>query len=194
MVQGAESMLPSHTEVAYIPFEMGGPQPGIYLFTQAARMMRPVKQNSSQAPELIGSLEQYNMSIWCPLLCSPAHVLVCSQVLVLFVFLLRMFLPVVKPWCKSHKVKYKKTSTSSLTFTGALLARCAGGVVGRSLNLNSTHSEFHSSAMLSVVASLTPYSDYNQSPRNMYQCQMGKQTMGTPAQVGTLPPHSLFPL
>lgn len=35
--------------------------------------------------------------------------------------------------------------------------------------------------MLSVIASLTPYSDYNQSPRNMYQCQMGKQTMGTPA-------------
>jgi DNA-directed RNA polymerase I subunit RPA2 len=40
--------------------------------------------------------------------------------------------------------------------------------------------------MLSVVASLTPYSDYNQSPRNMYQCQMGKQTMGTPA---TAYPH-----
>ena len=57
-------MLPSHIEVAYIPFEMGGPQPGLYLFTQAARMMRPVRQNSSQAPELIGSLEQYNMSIW----------------------------------------------------------------------------------------------------------------------------------
>jgi hypothetical protein len=36
--------------------------------------------------------------------------------------------------------------------------------------------------MLSVVASLTPYSDYNQSPRNMYQCQMAKQTMGTPLQ------------
>ena len=64
MVQGAESMLPSHIEVAYIPFEMGGPQPGLYLYTQAARMMRPVKQNSSQAPELIGTLEQYNMSIW----------------------------------------------------------------------------------------------------------------------------------
>lgn len=39
--------------------------------------------------------------------------------------------------------------------------------------------------MLSVVASLTPYSDFNQSPRNMYQCQMGKQTMGTPSQVCT---------
>lgn len=34
--------------------------------------------------------------------------------------------------------------------------------------------------MLSVVASLTPYSDFNQSPRNMYQCQMAKQTMGFP--------------
>eukprot|EP00276_Gloeochaete_wittrockiana_P010665 CAMPEP_0184668430 /NCGR_PEP_ID=MMETSP0308-20130426/72293_1 /TAXON_ID=38269 /ORGANISM="Gloeochaete witrockiana, Strain SAG 46.84" /LENGTH=478 /DNA_ID=CAMNT_0027114137 /DNA_START=319 /DNA_END=1755 /DNA_ORIENTATION=- len=34
--------------------------------------------------------------------------------------------------------------------------------------------------MLSLVANLTPFSDFNQSPRNMYQCQMGKQTMGVP--------------
>jgi DNA-directed RNA polymerase I subunit RPA2 len=34
--------------------------------------------------------------------------------------------------------------------------------------------------MLSVVANLTPFSDFNQSPRNMYQCQMAKQSMGTP--------------
>ena len=34
--------------------------------------------------------------------------------------------------------------------------------------------------MLSLIASMTPFSDFNQSPRNMYQCQMGKQTMGTP--------------
>lgn len=27
---------------------------------------------------------------------------------------------------------------------------------------------------------MTPFSDFNQSPRNMYQCQMGKQSMGTP--------------
>ena len=75
--------------------------------------------------------------------------------------------------------------------------------------------------MLSVVASMTPFSDYNQSPRNMYQvrirsvyyrplsglirivifppsllvnpdhffpllqCQMAKQTMGTPLQALT---------
>ncbi|XP_002742157.1 DNA-directed RNA polymerase I subunit RPA2-like [Saccoglossus kowalevskii] len=43
-----------------------------------------------------------------------------------------------------------------------------------------THLELSESGLLSAVASLTPFSDFNQSPRNMYQCQMGKQTMGTP--------------
>lgn len=43
-----------------------------------------------------------------------------------------------------------------------------------------THQEIKPTNILSVIASLTPFSDHNQSPRNMYQCQMGKQTMGTP--------------
>jgi len=45
-----------------------------------------------------------------------------------------------------------------------------------------THQELTQDSILSFAASLTPFSDYNQSPRNMYQCQMGKQTMGTCAQ------------
>ncbi|CAM6092481.1 unnamed protein product [Calypogeia fissa] len=58
-----------------------------------------------------------------------------------------------------------------------------GGDGGSAVGLsNPTHEETHATSMLSVVASLTPWSDHNQSPRNMYQCQMGKQTMGTPAQ------------
>ncbi|CAG8479706.1 9635_t:CDS:10 [Acaulospora morrowiae] len=44
-----------------------------------------------------------------------------------------------------------------------------------------THQEFSPTNILSILANLTPFSDYNQSPRNMYQCQMAKQTMGTPA-------------
>jgi len=44
-----------------------------------------------------------------------------------------------------------------------------------------THQELDPTNMLSLIANLTPFSDQNQSPRNMYQCQMGKQTMGTPA-------------
>ena len=45
---------------------------------------------------------------------------------------------------------------------------------------DSTHVEFDPTNILSIVANMTPFSDFNQSPRNMYQCQMGKQTMGTP--------------
>eukprot|EP00052_Salpingoeca_macrocollata_P006824 m.56116 g.56116 ORF g.56116 m.56116 type:complete len:1133 (+) comp15675_c0_seq1:93-3491(+) len=43
-----------------------------------------------------------------------------------------------------------------------------------------THMEERPINMLSIVANFTPFSDFNQSPRNMYQCQMGKQTMGFP--------------
>ncbi|XP_052801585.1 DNA-directed RNA polymerase I subunit RPA2-like [Mya arenaria] len=43
-----------------------------------------------------------------------------------------------------------------------------------------THQELDDVSMLSFAGNLTPFSDFNQSPRNMYQCQMGKQTMGVP--------------
>lgn len=43
-----------------------------------------------------------------------------------------------------------------------------------------THRELSETSFLSNLASLIPLPDFNQSPRNMYQCQMGKQTMGTP--------------
>ncbi|KAK8999062.1 hypothetical protein V6N11_070240 [Hibiscus sabdariffa] len=52
-----------------------------------------------------------------------------------------------------------------------------GGDGGRSTTFPATHEELIPTAMLSVVANLTPWSDHNQSPRNMYQCQMAKQTM-----------------
>ncbi|XP_054714487.1 DNA-directed RNA polymerase I subunit RPA2-like [Uloborus diversus] len=42
------------------------------------------------------------------------------------------------------------------------------------------HQELDKHGFLSVLANQIPYSDFNQSPRNMYECQMGKQTMGTP--------------
>lgn len=42
------------------------------------------------------------------------------------------------------------------------------------------HSEISPINILSILANLTPFSDFNQSPRNMYQCQMSKQAMGTP--------------
>jgi len=43
-----------------------------------------------------------------------------------------------------------------------------------------THQEVSPMHIISEVASMTPFSDFNQSPRNMYQCQMGKQAMASP--------------
>ena len=44
-----------------------------------------------------------------------------------------------------------------------------------------THIEFEPTHILSILANMTPFSNFNQSPRNMYQCQMSKQAMGTPS-------------
>ncbi|GLH02551.1 DNA-directed RNA polymerase I subunit RPA2 [Gryllus bimaculatus] len=46
-----------------------------------------------------------------------------------------------------------------------------------------THQELSDTSFLSNLACLIPMPDCNQSPRNMYQCQMGKQTMGTASHV-----------
>ena len=36
----------------------------------------------------------------------------------------------------------------------------------------STHRELEPTNIFSLVSSLTPFPDFNQSPRNMYQCQV----------------------
>ena len=115
--------VPYTLEIAHFPRKKGAVYAGIYLFSQGARMVRPVRQRATKAIEHIGSLEQSVMSIHCP-----------------------------------------------------------DGGAGGSEGLAFTHEELGAQQMLSLVASLTPYSDFNQSPRNMYQCQMAKQTMGTAAQ------------
>lgn len=107
------------TELAYIPKTNNpGSYPGLYIFTQPGRLIRPVMQLDSSRIEWIGPMEQVYMDI---------------------------------------------------------------AVLKEDINNYSTHFELFPSIMLSHIASLTPFSDYNQSPRNMYQCQMGKQTMGTPS-------------
>ena len=116
-VEGGHGV-PKELEIGYVPNSNGGQYPGIYMFSQAARMYRPVKYLPLDKLDYVGPFEQPFMNI-----------------------------AVVEQEVKSGQ---------------------------------HTHVEFDPTNILSILANLTPFSDFNQSPRNMYQCQMGKQSMGTP--------------
>ncbi|KAF2088564.1 beta and beta-prime subunits of DNA dependent RNA-polymerase [Saccharata proteae CBS 121410] len=116
-VEGTHGV-PRELEIGYIPGSHGGQYPGVYMFSQSARMLRPVKYLPLDKLDYVGPFEQPFMSIAC---------------------------------------------TEPEIVSG-----------------DSTHVEYDPTNILSIVANQTPFSDFNQSPRNMYQCQMGKQSMGTP--------------
>ncbi|KZT62758.1 DNA-directed RNA polymerase I polypeptide 2 [Calocera cornea HHB12733] len=111
--------VPLDLEIGLVPESKGGQYPGLYLFSQKARMMRPVKYLPNERIDHIGSFEQVYMDI------------------------------AIEP---TEIIK---------------------GV--------SSHVELSPTNFLSILANLTPFSNFNQSPRNIYQCQMGKQSMGTPS-------------
>lgn len=110
--------IPNDVELCLIPKTDSPTQfPGLYIFTNISRMLRPVINLEYNKFEYIGSFEQVYMDI---------------------------------------------------------SIRESEMIPGRT-----THSEISLTSFLSVLGCLIPYPDFNQSPRNMYCCQMTKQTMGS---------------
>ena len=64
------------------------------------------------------------------------------------------------------------------TFEQPYLEIC---LISEEAHVGTTHQEIRQTAILSIIAGQIPFPDFNQSPRNMYCCQMGKQTMGFPS-------------
>lgn len=110
--------IPNDIEICLIPKTKSPTQfPGVYIFTNIFRMVRPVINRALSTYEYIGSFEQVYLDI---------------------------------------------------------CIRESEIIPGRT-----THAEISPTTFLSVLGCLIPYPDFNQSPRNMYCCQMTKQTMGS---------------
>ena len=171
---GRHPAVPHDLEVAHVPFDAGASFPGVFIFTAPGRMMRAVRQRPEGIDARADALAADALAGGGGGGAAASDGWNGRGPIEMIGTLEQLFLDVA---CADR--------ASSRMMVGAAgapppLDAAAGDVVEGGRLPGATHEEMHPAAILSVVASLTPWSDHNQSPRNMYQCQMAKQTMGVP--------------
>ncbi|OEH75404.1 DNA-directed RNA polymerase I subunit [Cyclospora cayetanensis] len=169
---------------------------GIFLFTMPGRLVRPVKHLASGRVEFIGPLQQPWMSI----ACRDRNVAQNERSF-------KAHVPIIRELLREHSARSSTAEElEDETYQERLadayqslldeehrdrkrtndprnigdMQEAREALVTSHVPLAYDYVELSPTAFLSVTASLTPFSNHNQSPRNIYQCQMLKQTMGTP--------------
>eukprot|EP00923_Selenidium_pygospionis_P040052 GHVN01069376.1.p1 GENE.GHVN01069376.1~~GHVN01069376.1.p1 ORF type:complete len:959 (+),score=108.46 GHVN01069376.1:75-2951(+) len=176
-----------HLEIAAFSKESGAFE-GLFLFSHPGRLVRPVIHLESDKIEWIGSLAQP----WMHIAVTPEDVDISRRALGEQLEQVRHFtdrsleepppkgLSYVDLMVKQQSQQNMKKEKDAKPLKTKGSNAHEGPVFTDNVPVPFTHMEVSPTNLLSITASMTPFSNHNQSPRNMYQCQMLKQTMGTP--------------
>ncbi|CDR95040.1 DNA-directed RNA polymerase, beta subunit, putative [Babesia bigemina] len=153
--------LKQHYELVALP-DCKGQYTSLMVLTYPGRVIRPVRCVKTGIIEWIGPIAQ----LWSTIAVNEEELKLSHKIL---------------DESKSRKSsKALSTSEAIEKYKAGSISEPKEGSTLDNVPVKYEYVEVSPTAILSVTAALTPFSNHNQSPRNMYQCQMLKQSMGVP--------------